>query len=74
MLTQNHKKVASVCGMLQAVTVQGMLENAGIAALVELSNASRGMDLLVPEAQAEEADHLLHPERSFIVVGSLGLA
>jgi len=62
MFTQNHKKVAAVCGILQAAAVQSTLEDAGIPTLVTISKTSAFLDVLVPEPLADYAQLILHPE------------
>ncbi|MHB8112152.1 MAG: putative signal transducing protein [Bellilinea sp.] len=59
----NYQKVYSACGTLLAATVQSALERAGIPAVVKYAKNGAFLDVLVPQAQAEEARRLLYPER-----------
>jgi len=63
MNTNNYRKVSSVGSTLQAVTVQNMLENAGIPVSLSNSRMDGGLDILTPEEWVFEAQILLNPER-----------
>ena len=60
MVTKQMTKVYSVNSTLHAVAVQNTLECAGIT--VSIQHSVDGYDLMVPAAQAVEANELLHPQ------------
>jgi hypothetical protein len=59
----SYQKIISVNGMLQAVVVQQQLEQAGIPAVMAISDNGVSLYVLVPEPCLFDAQNLLIAER-----------
>jgi len=59
----SYQKIISVNGMLQAAVVQQQLEQAGIPAIIAVSDNSSYLDVLVPVPCLFDAQNLLTAER-----------
>jgi hypothetical protein len=59
---RNMQSVYSVNGSLQAISVQSVLENAGIPVNLKVSKSGSYLDVMVPEDCVFNATNLLYPE------------
>ncbi len=59
---RNMQSVYSVNGSLQAMSVQSVLENAGIPVNLKVSKSGSYLDVVVPEEYVFNAMNLLYPE------------